>query len=77
MKDNRRWRVEFKYGSYLSLAYDEKDKAFEVYRTQGGERILLCDSLFDDAGTLVEGKFSVEDRTAPFYPQETNDNSLN
>lgn len=60
--DERRWKVEFKYGSYISLAFEQKQEAYRLYREEGGIRLLLCKSIFDD-GEVMEGPPVIKDLT--------------
>ena len=64
MSDERRWRVDFQYGSYISLAYEEKEKAYQLYNEQGGIRLRLCRDIFDE-GDLVEGPPIIQDLSQP------------
>ena len=63
-KDETRIRVDLKYGSYVSFAAADIQKAYDLYEREG-LRVRFCRDIFDD-GEIIDSKEPlVEDRTLP------------
>lgn len=50
---SKRYRVDFKFGGYISLDESEYDKALSLYKEQG-IRLRYCNDVFDE-GIVIEG----------------------
>ena len=49
----KRWRIDTKYGGYVSLDVSQEDKAWELYY-QMGVRLRKCDNIHDE-GIVIAG----------------------